>query len=168
MLVLNHVSLPDLSVPIVFVWILKGLLYIVSCSLHMGFAGGSDGKESSCNAEDLGLIPGLGKSPGGGHSNPLQCSCLENSHGERGLAGYSPWDDKESNKTEQLSTAKHSLHMMTISLLIFHFRCFYFILFYFLTVVARTSSTMLNRSGKRGHLCLVSGFSRKIFSFSLL
>ena len=44
----------------------------------MGFFGGSDGKESACNAGDLGMIPGLGKSPGGGHSNPLQCSCLEN------------------------------------------------------------------------------------------
>ena len=40
--------------------------------------GGSDGKESSCNAEDLGLIPGLGRSPGVGHGNPLQYSCLEN------------------------------------------------------------------------------------------
>ena len=41
--------------------------------------GGSDGKESFCNAGDLGLIPGLGRSPGGGHGNPLQYSCLENS-----------------------------------------------------------------------------------------
>ena len=37
----------------------------------LGFLGGSDGKESACNAEDLGLTPGLGRSPGGGHSNPL-------------------------------------------------------------------------------------------------
>ena len=44
----------------------------------MGFPGGSDGKESTCNAKDLGSVPGLGGSPGGGHSNPLQCSCLEN------------------------------------------------------------------------------------------
>ena len=36
------------------------------------------GKESVCNAGDLGLIPGLGRSPGGGHGNPLQYSCLEN------------------------------------------------------------------------------------------
>ena len=43
----------------------------------MGFPGGSDGKESACNAGDLGLIPGLGRSPGGGHGNPLQYSCLE-------------------------------------------------------------------------------------------
>ena len=44
----------------------------------MGFPSGSDGKESACNAGDLGLIPGLRRSPGGGHSNPLQYSCLEN------------------------------------------------------------------------------------------
>ena len=44
----------------------------------MGFPGGSDGKESTCNAKDLGSVPGLGGSPGGGQCNPLQCSCLEN------------------------------------------------------------------------------------------
>ena len=47
--------------------------------LIVGFPGGSDGKESACNAGDLGSIPGLGTSPGGGHGNPLQDSCLENS-----------------------------------------------------------------------------------------
>ena len=45
----------------------------------MGFPGGSDGKESSCNAGDLGSIPGLGRSPGDGNGNPLQYSGLENS-----------------------------------------------------------------------------------------
>ena len=43
-----------------------------------GFPGGLDGKESACNAGDLGYIPGLGRSPGGGHGNPFQYSCLEN------------------------------------------------------------------------------------------
>ena len=43
------------------------------------FPGGSDGKESSCNVEDLGLIPGLGRSPRDGNGNPLQYSGLENS-----------------------------------------------------------------------------------------
>jgi len=38
--------------------------------------GGSDSKESACNAGDLCVIPGLGRSPGGGHGYPLQCSCL--------------------------------------------------------------------------------------------
>ena len=45
----------------------------------MYFLGGSDGKESSCNAGDLGLIPGFGRYPGEGNSNPLQYSFLENS-----------------------------------------------------------------------------------------
>jgi len=43
-----------------------------------GFPGGSDGKESACNAGDLGLIPGSGRSPGRGNDNLLQYSCLEN------------------------------------------------------------------------------------------
>ena len=43
-----------------------------------GFPGGAGGKESACNAGDPGLIPGLGRSPGGGHGNQLQYSCLEN------------------------------------------------------------------------------------------
>ena len=50
----------------------------------MGFPGGSDGKESACNAEDTGLIPGSGISPGEGNGNPLQYSCLENSM-DRGI-----------------------------------------------------------------------------------
>ena len=45
----------------------------------MGFSGGSDGKESTCDAGDLGLIPGLGRSSGEGNSYPLQYSGLENS-----------------------------------------------------------------------------------------
>ena len=45
---------------------------------HAGFPGGSDGKESAGNAGDPGLIPGSGRSPGGGRGNPLQYSCLEN------------------------------------------------------------------------------------------
>ena len=45
---------------------------------YQGSPGGSNGKESACNAGDVGLISGLGRSPGGGHGNPLQYSCLEN------------------------------------------------------------------------------------------
>ena len=52
-----------------------------------GFPDGSDGKESICNAGDLTSILGLGRTPGGRHGNPLQYSCLENSHGQRGLGG---------------------------------------------------------------------------------
>ena len=71
-----------------------------------GFPGGSDGKESICNARDLGSVPGLGRCPGGRHGNPLQHSCLENVHGQRSLAGYSPWCCKGSDMTEWLSTHK--------------------------------------------------------------
>ena len=100
--------------------------------------------KESCNAEDLGLIPGSGRSPGarigppfqyswaslvvqmvknppsmwetpvwflgqedssgGGCGNPLQCSCLENPHGQRSLVGYAPWGRKELDMTEWLST----------------------------------------------------------------
>ena len=45
---------------------------------NLGFPGGSEGKESACSVGDLGLILGLGRSPGGGHGNLLQYSCLEN------------------------------------------------------------------------------------------
>ena len=48
-------------------------------------------------------IPGSGRSPGGGHGNPLQYSCLENPHGQRSPVGYSPWDHKESATTELLT-----------------------------------------------------------------
>ena len=44
----------------------------------MGFPSSSDGKTSTCNAGDLGSIPGLGRSPGEGNGNPLQYSCQEN------------------------------------------------------------------------------------------
>ena len=66
----------------------------------MGFPGGSDSKELTCNSGDLASIPGLGRSPGGGHGNPLQYSCLENAHGQRSLEGCSPWDPKELDMTE--------------------------------------------------------------------
>ena len=67
----------------------------------MIFAGGSDGKESVCNAGDLGLIPRLGRSSGGGHGSPLQYSCLENSM-DRGAwwSTVHGLQSKESDTTE--------------------------------------------------------------------
>ena len=59
-------------------------------------------KESACNAGDLGLIPGMRRSPGEWHGNPLQFSCLENPHGQKNLAGCSLWGCKESDTTEGL------------------------------------------------------------------
>ena len=49
--------------------------------------GVSDSKESTCNAGDLGLIPGLERSSGEGHGHPLQYSCLETPHAQRSLEG---------------------------------------------------------------------------------
>ena len=63
-------------------------------------------KNPSANAGDIrdgGLIPGSGRSPGGGHGNPLHYSFLVNPHGQRSLAGYSPWGCKDSDMTKQLS-----------------------------------------------------------------
>ena len=64
----------------------------------MGFLCGSVGKDSTCNVGDLGLIPELGRSPGGGHGNPFQYSHLENPQGQSSLEGYSPWDHKDMNQ----------------------------------------------------------------------
>ena len=78
--------------------------YIHHPQIFLDFPGGSDSKESTCNAGDLGLIPKFRRSLGKGHGNPLQYSCLENPHGQRSLVGYSPWGHEESDTTEQLST----------------------------------------------------------------
>ena len=70
------------------------------------FPGDSDSKESTYNVGDLGSIAGLGRFPGEGHGNPLQYSWLENPHAQRSLSGYHQWGHKESDTTEQLSTAQ--------------------------------------------------------------
>ena len=68
--------------------------------VFLGLPGVSHGKKSTRNAGDLSSIPGLGRSPGGRYSNPLQYSCLENPLGQRSLAGYSPWGLKETDVTK--------------------------------------------------------------------
>ena len=85
-------------------YVCECIAFYISMQRDRGFPGGSDGKESTCNAGDLSSIPGLGRSPGEGHGNPLQYSCLENPYGQRSLAGYSPWGHKELDMTERLST----------------------------------------------------------------
>ena len=55
------------------------------------------------DTRDLGLTPGLGRTPGEGNGNPLQYFCLENPHGPRSLVGYSPWSHKESDIPEFLT-----------------------------------------------------------------
>ena len=59
---------------------------------------GSEDKASACNAGDPGSIPGLGRSPGEGNGNPVFLP--GESHGQRRLAGYSPWGHKELDMTE--------------------------------------------------------------------
>ena len=59
--------------------------------INTAVPGGSDGKESASNAGDLGSIPGLGRSSGEGNGNLLQYFCFREFHGQRSLAGYSPW-----------------------------------------------------------------------------
>ena len=56
----------------------EAVIFLLFGYIILGFTGGSAGIESVCNAGDLGLIPGLGRSPGEGNGNPLQYSCLEN------------------------------------------------------------------------------------------
>ena len=65
----------------------------------IGLSCGSDGTESACNAGELGLIPGLGRSPGEENGNPLPVE----SHGQRSLVGYSPRGCKELDTTERLT-----------------------------------------------------------------
>ena len=65
-------------------------------------------KNVPADAEDLrdtGSIPGLERSPGGRHGNPLQYSCLGNPLGQRNLGGYTPWGHTESGMTEVTSHA---------------------------------------------------------------
>ena len=63
--------------------------------VFLGFPGGSDGKDSAYKAGDLGSIPGLGRSPGGGYDNQL-------------LVSYSPWGLKELDMTEHVRTSAHT------------------------------------------------------------
>ena len=69
----------------------------------MGFPGGSVGKESACNAEDPGSITGPGTSPGGGHGNPLQYSCLENPGKTEEPGGLQSIGSQESDAIEWLT-----------------------------------------------------------------
>ena len=67
-------------------------------------SGGSDSKESACNAGELSSIPGLGRFPGEGHGNDTPVFLPGEFHGQKSLADYSPWVHKESDTTERVST----------------------------------------------------------------
>ena len=72
------------------------------------------------DARDTGSIPGWERSPGRRHGNPLQYSCLENPHGWRSLAGYSPWGCRELDTTEQLSMHVIQFGVLPHSILMLH------------------------------------------------
>ena len=75
----------------------------------LGFTGGSAGKESVCNAGDLGLIPGLGRSPGEGNGNPRQYSCLVNPMHRETWRAIVHGVAKESDTTEHAHMAKYKI-----------------------------------------------------------
>ena len=70
------------------------VIYLSSHPTWYTFPHSSVDKESMCNAGDLGLIPGSGRSPAEGNGNPLQYSCLDNPMNKRSLAGFSSWGCK--------------------------------------------------------------------------
>ena len=78
----------------------------------MGFSGGSYGKESACNAGEFGSVPGLGRSPRGGHGKPLWYSCLENPSGFAWRALV--YGVTKSQTTEHLSTDINFIIILTV------------------------------------------------------
>ena len=83
-----------------------------------GFPDGAVAKNPPATAggrRDAGSIPGSGGRPGVGNSNPFRYHCLENAHGQRSLVGCSPWGCKESDTTEQRSTAQAIVNSMEIN-----------------------------------------------------
>ena len=86
----------------------KSLYELHLLSHPLGFPGVS---KSTCDAGDLGSIPGLVRFSGEEHGNPLQYSRLRNSHEQWNLVGYSPYGRTESDMTERLSTAGFRMTM---------------------------------------------------------
>ena len=89
----------------------RGHLHSLACGLfdardcitltsELGIPGGSDGKESTCNVGDLGSVPGLGRSPGGGKGQSSPIFLPRESHGQRSLVGCSLWSLKELDTTK--------------------------------------------------------------------
>ena len=96
------------------------LSYSLACSRTPSFPYGSDGKEFACNMGDLGLIPELGRSPGGGHGNPLQYSCLENSMDKR---AWWAADHRGSKSWTQLSNQAWHRAQAQFTQILFAFLC---------------------------------------------
>ena len=87
------------------------------------FPRSSVGKESACNAGDTGSIPGLGRSPCKGKWQPTPVFLPGEFYGQRNLAGYSPWDNKELDMTKQLT--QHCISYTQFC--IFHYFFFWFL-----------------------------------------
>ena len=68
--------------------------------------------QSPCSAGDPGSAPGWERYPGEENGNPLQYSCLKNPHGQRSLAGYSPWGHKEADRSERLNHHKDGMGVL--------------------------------------------------------
>ena len=88
---------------ILFLWLWSDFFWVFLFTLtniSLSFPGGSDGKESTCNVGDLGLISELGRSSGGGHGNPLQYPCL----------GYGV----TKSQTQLSNTAWHSISLFNL------------------------------------------------------
>ena len=80
--------------------LLLGIIFHVTYTILRGYLDGLNGKENACNAGDL-VQSMVWEDPlEEVYDNPLQCSCLENPHGQRCLVGYSPWGGKELDTTE--------------------------------------------------------------------
>ena len=114
------------------------LLYKLKVKIQ-GFIAGSDGKESACNVGDLGLIPGLGRSPGDGNGNPLQYSYLENSMDR----GSSPWGHKEADTSELLTFSLSKLKLYSASGEQQHFETSSFIQYVFSELPLTSRSTLM-------------------------
>ena len=93
--------------------------YYSSPSYHLGLLRWLSGKESTCNAGDTGLIPGSGRSPGGGNGNPTPVFLPGKFYGQRSLVGCSPWGCKELDTTERLNRHTHSYHPIQLSHLLY-------------------------------------------------
>ena len=96
--------------------------------VFMGFPGGSDGKESTCHAGDLGLIPVLGRSPGGGHDNPLQYSSLGNPVEREAWQAIVHEVAKSRTRLKQLSTCTMANFVVIFYLIIPDVRALHFLL----------------------------------------